>query len=230
MRSSQEQSRFFARLLSEIRLEIYKFCFPLLEYRSPPLPDFNVLHQRVYRTHIDIPSLLLTCKRIHDEAKPIICAIATLSLHGGLRGPNSILPTFIHGIFPFKLSLVRDLHVELMSYYWCGPVTLAQFFEACKEDLGELHTIRVYLGKYDSGYRDRPNRISEDKVPMLSSQKQVVQDLASFILGSSNLKMITFGGYPIKGLKEDLELLKTRVNEGERKIKVLFSLEEEYDY
>lgn len=226
MASSQEQSILF-KLSDELRIEIYRFCAGFLETQRL-LSSFDDLHQSVYRAPGYDLNLLHTCKRIYNEAKPIVQTFATLSLNGWLN-PTAVttIPAHIHGFLPFKLSLVRDLQIELRPLYWCGSVKLGNFLECCEEDLEGLRIIRVCFEKYDSGYGGYGGGMNRYKSRMISSQKQAVQDLTSFVVASRNLRTITCSGYLRKEVEKDLEYFKNRISVEKPEVKVQSSLEAE---
>ena len=144
MKSNQETSIFFT-LPIEIRHEVYKFCVPFLQ-KNYLLNDFHRLAQGFNRG--DSPSILRTCKRIHEEAKPILSSFVTVVLKGPLNpSPGKpYRPSIIRTINPFKLSSVRHLRIELEPRYWTHN-KIYRLLGGWRNDVKELSTIHVHFSK-----------------------------------------------------------------------------------
>ncbi|RYP93867.1 hypothetical protein DL770_000063 [Monosporascus sp. CRB-9-2] len=201
----QKQSGFFS-LPGEIRNIIYAYCVPALEDQYE-LDDLYDLRLESFR--VEISCFLRTCKQIYLEAKPILYAFATIFTEAGYisAGDNPSFSRFtVRGVDPFRLSLVRDLQLQLE--YTCPfcpiRICLGIFLKDCGEDLRNLRVLHIHfskasentLGSCAGNLRDEP------------------QPLAEFAESNANLRTIKVSGdYDKKwldGLQNALEAKKSK--------------------
>lgn len=132
----QEQSVFFSIPL-EIRHAIYKLSVPFLQEQCEL--------RRLYRPgkqedEGSIPCLLLVCKDIYNEARPVVGSYATVFL--GMEGQWAI-----RSLNPFRLPLVRHLQIQLGCNYWPSAYGLEEFTKWCGKGLRELQTVHIHYSK-----------------------------------------------------------------------------------
>ncbi|OTA63185.1 hypothetical protein K449DRAFT_433287 [Hypoxylon sp. EC38] len=126
----------------ELRLDIYeKYLYS--EYYG------EIDEGIMWQTGRDSPStvLLLTCKQIYDEVRPIIYQAMTVS------SSLSHWDRFLNRIGPHNISLVKHLTIN----YSCSP---ADYWGECRGDKpknGEPMIINKWLGIFQAFQRAQPN-------------------------------------------------------------------------
>ncbi|KAI0837796.1 hypothetical protein F5Y06DRAFT_287648 [Hypoxylon sp. FL0890] len=135
----------YSRLLSlpfELRLDIYE--------RYLYSEQFGAIDEGLMcLTESESPStaLLLTCKQIYEEARPLLYQKVTISYS------LDIWERFFDRIGPYNISLIRDLTI----YYSCCPSDYWRECHGCKPEDGEPKKIDKWLPIFNALHRAKPN-------------------------------------------------------------------------
>lgn len=181
MEPTRKQSIFFS-IPIEIRCEIYRHCIPFLQEQRDLKRLYNPDEQKV---KVSIPSLLLVCKAIHNEATPIFLSFATVFLGMEARWA-------IRSANPLYLPLVRDLQIQLKSDYWPSHYGLDEFTERCGKDLRDLRVVHIHYTK------PRICFCNECSVWYLPPRRWHKTDLASLnelLASNDNLDVVKVSGH-----------------------------------
>ncbi|KAI0148273.1 hypothetical protein F4776DRAFT_673514 [Hypoxylon sp. NC0597] len=126
----------------ELRYDIYKTCL----YSSYD-GEINEHTMCSRGNDSDSTALLLTCKQIYNEARPLIYRKMTVSysLH---RWDH-----FLNRIGPQNISLIQDLTI----YYTCSPIEYWQECRGYTSKKGKMMITNKWLGILEAFHRAQPN-------------------------------------------------------------------------
>ncbi|KAI1074608.1 hypothetical protein F5B20DRAFT_595961 [Whalleya microplaca] len=131
MELSQHQSPLL-KLRPEIRNIIYGFCCP------PPGKHGGVIVLKRIKKLADIPSILVTCKKVYKEAYPIIC--------GSLRIDVAVAPRLkidVFGIGNLKPASIR--HLSLNCTFAKNRYIRLELLRWFNKAVVNLHSLHVHL-------------------------------------------------------------------------------------